>query len=309
MGRILGLGGVTYDILTVLDDNVGWDETVFIEKPVFQQGGMAATAIVAARKLGADAEFVGAVGDDDSRLFHIENFSKYGVGTDQLATVAGASSALTIVLVNKKNGQRSFLHHKGISAARRLPGDRDIDIEGVSHILLDGFYFETALEMARDARKNGITTVTDFSSGKTGTQGEILEYLGLIDYPVLSSLLACPFTGLNDPLEAGKTLYKKTNKALIVTFGEVGAYVITDGGTCHIPTFQVDTVDTTGAGDVFHGAFMFGIWKGYSISDSVKIANASSSLKCMKVGGQQGIPDFDQVIDFLAKNNIEIKKK
>ena len=86
-----------------------------------------------------------------------------------------------------------------------------------------------------------------------------------------------------------------------MTCGERGVYIITDQGTDFIPAFEVAVVDTTGAGDVFHGAFLFSLWKGYGLREAVVFSSAVAALKCTKIGGQAGIPDFPQTREFLMQ--------
>jgi sugar/nucleoside kinase (ribokinase family) len=106
---------------------------------------------------------------------------------------------------------------------------------------------------------------------------------------------------MEDPLEAGKKFYNKRNKAVLVTCGAHGVYIITNEGSEHIPAFRIKPVDTTGAGDVFHGAFLFSLWKGYGLREATIFSSAVSALKCMKIGGQNGIPDFNETKKFIVE--------
>jgi sulfofructose kinase len=298
MCKLLAFGGLTCDILSVIPEMPSWEVTSYIEEYQMQQGGMAATAIVAASRLGAGTEYIGGISNDLQGEFLKDNFRKYHVKSDRVRVFENEISPFTIVLIDKATGRKTFLHKKGVQERAELFKD-DLDLTGVRYILFDGFYFDTALRTAEQARKRGIVSVTDISPRNRNPK--LLQYLGLIDYPILSELFVKSYFQTEDVLEAGKKLYTKNNKALLVTCGDRGVYVITDEGSEHIPAFKVKPLDTTGAGDVFHGAFLFSLWKGYPLHEAVLFSSAVSALKCTKIGGQSGIPDFNETKRFLIR--------
>jgi len=296
------MGCIAYDMLAVIDTVPDWENLEYIQSYEVQQGGMAATAMVAASVLGADVEFLGSIGDDDEGEYHKRNFGKYGVKCDRVIVRKGEKSPFTFVLVEKGTGKRIFLHHKGVQD-RDVLSDTDLDFGGARYVLLDGFYFQTALKMAAQARKQGLVTVTDTSM--RNRQPRLLEYLDLIDYPVLSEVFAMNYSGIKDPLGAGKKLLQKNNKALIVTCSGEGLHIITHGGCSQVQAFKITPVDTTGAGDVFHGAFIFSLWKGFGLTEAATFSSAVSALKCTKMGGQSGIPTFEATKKFILENRPE----
>jgi sulfofructose kinase len=296
MSELLGLGGVTCDMISFISKIPSWEMMEYVEDYQVQQGGMAATAMVAASKLGAEAEYIGGIADDLQGKFLVNNFKAHHVKCDRIRVFRNEISPFTVVLVNKETGQRSFVHKKGVQERTKLFHE-DIDLTGVRYILFDGFYFDTAMHTARQSREKGIVSVTDLSPKNRNPK--LREYLEWIDYPILSELFVKSYLQMDDPLKAGKKLYQKQNKALLVTCSERGVYIITGEGCDHVPAFKVKPVDTTGAGDVFHGAFLFSLWKGYALREAVEFSSAVSALKCTKVGGQNGIPNFKETKDFL----------
>jgi sulfofructose kinase len=296
MSELLGLGCVSYDMLSVISEMPAWEGVEYIEGFQVQQGGIVATATVAASKLGAPTEFIGGIAKGFQGEFLKDNFRKYGVRCDRIRVFENEASQFTMVLINKTTGQRTFIINKGVQDRTKLFVE-DLDLSGVRFMLFDGYYFETTLRTARQARQRGIVSVTDLA--QRNFHPKIREYLSLIDYPILPEIYVKAFFHLKDPLEAGKQMYHRDNKALIVTCGARGAYIITGEGTDHVPTFKVNPVDTTGAGDVFHGAFAFALWKGYELREAVTFASAVAALKCTKIGGQSGIPNFNETKEFL----------
>ena len=89
------------------------------------------------------------------------------------------------------------------------------------------------------------------------------------------------------------------SKAAVITCGKDGAYYADDSEQGYVPVFKVDAVDTTGAGDVFHGAFATGLTKGWNLREIVTFSSAVSAIKCTKIGGRVGIPTFDEVMEFM----------
>jgi sulfofructose kinase len=302
MCEILGLGGVSYDMLSVIPEMPAWEAVEYIAEYQVQQGGIAATAIVTASRLGAPAEFIGGIAGGVQGEFLKDNFRKYGVKCDRIRVFKDGTSQFTVVLIHKMTGRRTFVINKGVQdRAELLAGD--LDLAGVRFMLFDGYYFDTTLRMARQAREKGIVSITDLS--QRNFHPRIREYLSLIDYPILPELYLKTYFQLEDPLEAGKRMYHPDNKALIVTCGGRGAYIITTEGTDFVPAFTVTPVDTTGAGDVFHGAFAFSLWKGYGLREAAVFSSAVSALKCTKMGGQSGIPSFNETKEFLIGRMAE----
>jgi sugar/nucleoside kinase (ribokinase family) len=298
MSELLAIGGITCDMLSVITEMPSWEATTYIEDYQMQQGGMAATAIVAASRLGASTEYIGGISDDPQGEFLRNNFRKYHVKNDRIRVFENELTPFTIVLIDKATGRRTFLHKKGVQERPEL-FRADIDLTGVRFILFDGFYFDTALRTAKQARERGIVSVTDISPRNRNPK--LLQYMELIDYPIVSEIFIKSYFQTDKVLEAGKKLYNNNNKALLITCGERGVYMITAEGCRHIPAFGIKPVDTTGAGDVFHGAFLFSLWKGYELHEAALFSSAVSALKCTKIGGQSGIPDFDETKQFLIR--------
>ena len=155
------------------------------------------------------------------------------------------------------------------------------------------------LRTAKRAREKGVVSVADMSPATKNPRA--LEALALVDYPIVSELFIRSHLGSDDVPVAARSLLSKNNKAFIVTCGDKGVHIVTDRMTDFIPAFDVPVVDTTGAGDVFHGAFLFSLWKGYGLRESVVFSSAVAALKCARIGGQRGIPDFAQTREFLGR--------
>jgi ribokinase len=306
--RILGLGGVTTDQIGLVDHIPGSDEVIRLQRYRVEQGGMVATALVAAARLGAEAEFLGAVGDDANGNLALERFAAEGIATPSVQVLAGGISAFSFILVESHSGKRTIIHEPGVQRARALDipkRDMKAKLGGVGYLHLDGFWMDTAIELAETAREMQIPITLDIGQNQRDPKIEIL--LGLADYVIPSLPFARRFTKSERVEQAAATLLGYGAGAVIQTLGEQGAYVLLkEGGSFTVPAFPIEVVDTTGAGDSFHGGFLFALSRNYALQEAVVFASAVAALKCTKLGGQSGLPSFPQVREFLAERGTPL---
>ena len=302
MAEILGLGGVCIDRLVRIAEMPAWDETQFISAHATQQGGMVATAMVAVARLGGNAEFIGGLGADDAGHFALQTFQEARVKADRIKIFPGETTAFSFCLVQETTGSRALLHYPGVQAKAglNLPA---IDLTGVRFLHFDGYWFETALQIAPQAKAQGITLTLDpCPQMLQNPQAEAL--FRCVDYFIPSYAFAAQLTGETDPFRAAARILQYGAQAVIVTKGEEGCFITTAAERQHLPAFEVPVVDTTGAGDVFHGAFLSGLQRGYALRQAAQFASAVAALKCTKLGGQTGIPTFQETGAFLQARGI-----
>jgi sugar/nucleoside kinase (ribokinase family) len=168
---------------------------------------------------------------------------------------------------------------------------------------LDGYWFETAMRMAQHARVQDIIITLDPSS-RLLHNPQAPELFRYVDYFMPGYALAHRFTGEADPFHAATALLRHGFRAVIITKGEAGCFVATPEEHYHLPAFEVPVIDTTGAGDTFHGAFVAGLSKGYHLRQALQFASAVAALKCTKLGGQAGIPTFQETQRFLTQHGL-----
>jgi sulfofructose kinase len=308
MKRILGLGGVTTDQIGVVDHIPVGDEVIRLQKYRVEQGGMVATALVAAARLGAEAEFLGGVGDDANGRLALERFAAEGIATTSVQVLAGGISAFSFILVERDSGKRTIIHEPGVQRSRALEiprGDAEALLSGVGYLHLDGFWMDTAVRLASMAKGMGIPITLDIGQNQRDPKIEIL--LGLADYVIPSLPFARRFTKSERVEQAAATLLGYGAKAVIQTLGEQGAFVMMkEGQSFTVPAFPVRVVDTTGAGDSFHGGFVFALGRDYALKEAVVFASAVAALKCTRLGGQSGLPSLHQVQALLCEQGIRL---
>jgi sugar/nucleoside kinase (ribokinase family) len=208
------------------------------------------------------------------------------------------------VLVHNVSGKRTIIHHRGVQTRFDLEIPT-IDFSETYFLHLDGYWMNTALQLATQAKKQGITVTLDPSS-KLLEEPSAEHLFRLVDYFIPGYAFAKRFTGESEPWKAAEKLLQYGGKAVILTKGDEGCFIATQDERFHLPAFHVSVVDTTGAGDTFHGAFVAGLSKGYELRQAVQFASAVAALKCTKLGGQTGIPTFQETQMFLENQGITL---
>lgn len=292
---VVGIGASVYDILMTVEDYPQEDTKLRGLETRFQCGGPCATALVAVRKLGETACYMGTVGDDLYGAFVKAELDKYGVDTSRVRVPPGLTFH-SVVLLNTRSGSRTCVWNRGDAAP---PTEDDVDLDALRQarfLHLDGNHLDCALYAAKKAREFGVTVSMDAG----GAYPNIEQLLPLVDVLIPSEEFARKVTGCTTARDAARALQETYHpKTLIVTQGSRGGFIWENGREVRYPVFPVRTVDSNGAGDTFHGAFLASQLKGMSVSDSCRFASAASALKCTRFGAQQGIPGFDEVVQFM----------
>jgi len=300
---VVGVGCVAVDYLGIVPRFPKPDEKLWMEQFTRQGGGMVGTALVTLARLGVKTAYVGKVGDDEFGRFIIDEFIKEGVNTDYIKIAPGESARLALIFVDKQTGKRTILipnRPVPMVSAEDIP--REV-IQSASILHVDHLEFDGALQAARYAREAGVRIVIDAEV----PDDRIGKLLDLCDVIITSREFATGFTHRDDEVEAAKELYRiqskvSPDKVIVVTLGERGSYCVSKSGAFHTPAFEVEIVDTTGCGDVYHGAFIFGMLRGWELPQIARFAAAVAALKCRALGGRAGIPTLPEVEEFLGSN-------
>lgn len=294
---VIGVGYSAMDYFGVVDEypppaDVKMPMSEFIR----QGGGPVATALVALSRLGAKTAFVGKMGDDEFGNFMKAELKKEKVDISQVVTESGASSQFAFIIVDKATGKRTILwSQSNVSPLRESEISRDF-VTSAKIIHLDGLQMEAALAAARWGRESGITVVLDGDTIRPGIQ----ELVGLTDVLITSHAFAKQFTGEDDVAKAIHKMHSLGPKIVGTTLGTDGCVMSWDDNMIHKPAFKVKAVDTTGAGDVFHGAFIYSLLQDWPVEKTTEFASAVAAMKCRKLGGRAGIPNLEEVLAFLG---------
>lgn len=297
---VICLGCSAVDYLGVVPAMPECDTKMEMLEFSVQGGGPAATAAVTAARLGARTAFVGMVGDDDFGDFTLRELSRERVDVSGVMRVAGARSQFAFILVERDSGRRTIIWTRsGLPPMDPAALDRGM-FTSCKVLHVDRHEIEAASAAAGWVRETGGIVSMD-----AGTYApEVERLLPLVDVLIGSYAFARDATGETDPAKCAAALLR--NRAIAgVTCGEDGAYFATRHEQFHVPAFRVETADTTGAGDVFHGAFAFGLARGWDARRCAVFASATAAIKCRKLGGRAGIPAPEQVEELVARTQVQ----
>lgn len=293
----LGLGYTGLDTFSVVP-YIPLDDKVEIKQILIQPGGPAATATYAAAKLGCRTAFLGAIGRDDQGKAILDAMAACGTSAAGMAVRETGQTPTAYCWVDEASGKRSIAWTRG--SIRPLdPSELDEKLIRRARLLhLDGHQTAAALAAVEIAQAAGVTVALD-----AGTLVPGIETLVARSHIVIASeKFAERFTGGSDPEVSVKTLFGQGRKFSAVTLGSRGSIGF-DGKTVYRqPAFAVNVVDTTGAGDVFHGAFGAAVLRGMDWAGCLRFAAAVAALKCTKLGGRTGVPTLAEAETFLRNH-------
>lgn len=262
-------------------------------------GGMAASAAVAVARLGGRAQFWGRAGDDRPGHAMRDELAALGVDVSALRLFEGGRSSVSGILVDAR-GERSIVNFRGADLpddAHWLPLAR---IRSAGAVLADPRWPTGAIAAFRAAREAGVPTVLDGDVADAEVFDALLPW---VDCAVFSEPGLAGYAPRETTDEARlRVALARGCRLAAVTLGERGVFW-TDGGPLqHQAAFPVTVVDTTGAGDVFHGALALAIAARSSTADAMRFASAVAALKCQRPGGRAGIPDLATVLAMLTSS-------
>ncbi|MBQ9914828.1 MAG: hypothetical protein IJO50_01660, partial [Clostridia bacterium] len=266
-------------------------------------GGPCATGLVAAAKLGASCAFIGNLSDDNGGKFLKEDFEKYGVDTGYIRLMPGYDSFCSCIWLARETASRTCVFYKGNVPGTELDEQSIRAISDAEVLMVDGNDLEAAIEGAKIAKAKGTKVLYDAGGLYEGVE-RLLPYADIL---IPSEEFALGHTGADKAEDAAKILFDKYSPEIVViTQGKNGG-IIYDGKTLEsYPAFLVDAVDSNGSGDVFHGAFAFCMTMGYNYPVACVFSSAVSALKCTKFGAREGVPTFDETINFLKERGVYV---
>jgi sulfofructose kinase len=295
--ELLGIGFCAVDYVGIVPF-IPIDSKVEIRNLKEQCGGASATAIFTASKLGSNAGFIGKVGDDAHGRRIIEDFKKENIDISGILIEKNATSAVTFVWIEEKTGKRSIAWNLGSKKPLKPEELTETGIRSIKVIHLDGHENQAAIRAIKIAKNNGIKVSLDGGS-MTPNIDKIIEYT---DFLIVSEEFAKKFTGMQKKENYLKKLMENEPDMVIVTHGKDGYYGYIGDKYIEKGSFEVDVVDTTGAGDVFHGAFLYGYIKNMGLEKSLEFASAVAALKCTKFGVRSAIPSYKQAMNLIKKH-------
>jgi sugar/nucleoside kinase (ribokinase family) len=292
---VVGMGLNSVDFLSLVSRYPESNSKTEILRFERSGGGQVATALVALSRWGIKTKYIGKVGSDELGQISLESLQQEGVDVSSVTTEPDTPTQLGNIIVEATSGDRTILWRRDKRLMSREGELRKEEVCSGKLIHLDGHDIRSAIQCARWAKEEGIPTVIDIDKVEPLTP----ELIRDLNFVVTSSRFPSLFTGISDRKKALVELQRHTRGFLCTTLGPEGAMALVDGEILYAHGFQVDVVDTTGAGDVFHGGFIYGLLQNWEVTEILRFANAVAALKCRALGGRRGIPMLSEVQKFL----------
>ncbi len=296
---IAGFGICSVDFLGLMKNYPEPGEKIPMQAFSKQGGGLTGTALTAAARLGAKTAYLGKLGRDEYSRFLLEEFQKDGVNIEHVILEDGAQPPIAFIHVEQDTGERRIARYWQEFELNPYELDRRA-IQNSRILFLEHHFVAAGIAAAKWIKEAGGLIVVD-------VEREVPQFeaiLQLADYIIVSQRFAAQQTGSDNPEKSATLLQQKYGGMAVVTAGENGAFCRTSESIFYQPAFQVDVVDTTGAGDVFHGAFMAGLIENWPLPKILEFAAVAAAMKCRGLGGRAMIPSREEVMEFLRERSI-----
>jgi sulfofructose kinase len=293
---VVGMGLNSVDFISVVPEFPTLNSKMKMLRFSKQGGGQVATAMVALSRWGVKTKYIGKVGEDELGQFSLNSIRQEGVDISSVTMEPNATNQFAMIIVDGPSGERTILWNRDERLMYREGELRKEEVCSGKILHLDGHDIHATLQCARWAKKEGIPTIVDLDKVEPFTS-ELIKEIGFV---ITSSRFPTLFTRISDREKALFELQKHTSGFLCVSLGHEGAVALINGEFLHVEGFKVDVVDTTGAGDIFHAGFIYGLLQNWEVVKILKFANAAAALKCRDLGGRKGIPTLEEVQRFLS---------
>jgi len=297
----VGFGLNAVDHLIVVPEYPAFDTKIRLLEHKQSAGGQTATTMVSLRRLGLKTAYAGRFGSDPEGLFGFQTLKDDDVNVDFAEVVEGARNQIAFITIDARSGERTIVWDRDDQLAYK-PEDAPAEFGSMGRVLhLDAHDPPACVRVAQAARKSGAIVSADIDNVYEG----LPELLPLIDIMIGSKEFPRRVTGITDERAALVELKARYGCALVgMTIGAAGAVVYGDGSFIESPGFAAPggCRDTTGAGDAFHGGFLYGLLTGKDIETSLKFGNAVAAIKCSALGARTALPTKPELESFLSRN-------
>jgi sulfofructose kinase len=298
---LVGVGLNATDTLAMIDSYPVCGGKARVDAEIVSPGGQVATALAAAAKLGLRAKYIGTVGDDERGRVQLASLRETGMNLDHVEVRRGCANQSAYIVVDRSSGERTVFWMRP-DCLYLDPSCISPEMIACARMLhIDGHDTATVERAARLAREHAIPVSLDVDTIYSGLE----RVLGLVDYLVSSTEFPARWTGEADLFGALETLQNRHGmRVAATTLGADGALARVDGGYIYSPGFIVNAIDTTGAGDVFHGAFCYSVLNGATMAETLEFSNAMAALNCTRLGARGGIATLSEVRQLVEQARL-----
>jgi sulfofructose kinase len=260
-----------------------------IERQEILCGGQMATAMCACARLGLRARYAGVTGTDANGRRVRQELKRRGIDLSDVI-IRDAQNQFAVILVDETNGDRIVLWDR-------------IPVEAIAHarvLHVDDVDQGAAIRASEVAREHGVPVTSDIDRLTDRT----LELINTVSIPIFAEHVPARVTDLTNQEDALKALQQPQHRLLCVTLGEQGCMALDGDRIHHAPAFEVEAVDTTGAGDVFRAGFIYALLREWPTEDILRFANAAAAVSCTRLGALGGIPSLEEIEALVASGNV-----
>ena len=295
---VVGVGLNATDTLIVVPHFPAYAGKAPFQDEILMPGGQVASALAACARLGLRTKYIGAVGDDERGRVQMASLAEAGIDATDVKLRKNCATQSAYIIVDASTGERTVLWRRD-DGLRIDPEEIEPEQIACGRLLhIDGHDTPAVARAAAIARARGIPVTVDVDTIYAGFD----RVLPNVDYLVASAEFPAAWTGQHDPFQALETLQSEYGmKVAAMTLGAHGALARENGRFLYAPAFVVNTVDTTGAGDVFHGAFCYAVLEGLPMRRALDFSNAMAALNCTALGARGGIRGLEEVRALMAR--------
>lgn len=297
----VGFGLNAVDHLIVVPEYPAFDTKTRLLDHKQTAGGQTATAMVALQRLGLKTAYAGRFGSDAEGQFGFRALQDEGVDIEFAEVIEGARNQLAFIIVDAGNGERTIIWDRDERVSYQAE-EAPVALAARGRVLhLDAHDPPACVRMAQAARAAGAIVSADIDNIYEG----VLQLLPLIDILIMSAEFPHRLTGIADERASLVELKARYGCGIVgLTKGARGAVVLCAGQFLESPACEVPNGcrDTTGAGDAFHGGFLYGLLTGEDIGTSLHLGNAIAALKCRDLGARTALPNKNELSEFLESN-------
>ncbi len=295
---VVGVGLNATDTLILVSHFPAYAGKVAFDDEILSPGGQVASAMVTCARLGLRVKYVGTVGDDERGRVQIESLRATGINLDDVEIRQNCHNQTAYILIDRTTGERTVLWRRDECLRLEPSSIRADQITSARLLHIDGHDTLAVARAAEIARQHKIPVTVDVDTIYHGFD----KVLPNVDYLVASSEFPPQWTNERDPFKALETIQDEFHiPVAAMTLGAQGALARVDGKFIYSPAFVVNCVDTTGAGDVFHGAFCYAVLQNMPMRDALEFSNAMAALNCTALGARGGIATIEEAKNLIGR--------
>jgi sulfofructose kinase len=295
---VVGVGLNATDTLILVPQFPSYAGKAPFEHELISPGGQVASALVACARLGLRTKYIGTIGDDERGRIQWESLQSTGINLDHVQCRASCPNQSAYIIVDRSTGERTVLWNRPACLTIDPTEIQPEQITCGRLLHIDGHDTPAVAHAAAIARRHGIPVTVDVDTIYSGFD----RVLPNVDYLVGNSDFPIAWTGHPDPFRALQALQDEYRiKVAAMTLGAHGSLARTEGRYYYSPGYVVECVDTTGAGDVFHGAFCYAVLQGMPMLDALEFSNAMAALNCTALGARGGIRPIGEIRSLMAR--------